>query len=99
MHSTKSMWLKHENKFCFLGHRRYLPMDHLWRQNKRTFDGNQELKCASIVQSGDEILIQLEGMVLGDENTGKKTTKKWKKGEATTDSMVWKKNFFFFFFF
>jgi hypothetical protein len=38
-----------------LGHYN-LPMDHLFRQNKRTFDGNQELGCAPDVPSGVEIL-------------------------------------------
>jgi hypothetical protein len=71
-------------------------MDYLWRQKNRTFDRNQELECAPIVQSGDEILIQLEGMVFGDENTGKKKRKKRKKGESSTNSVVWKKKSIFF---
>ena len=54
-----------------MGHRRYLPMDHPFRRNKRTFDGKQELECASEVPSGDEILRQLEGMAFGDEIAGK----------------------------
>jgi hypothetical protein len=46
------------------------------------------------VQSGDEIMRQLERMVFGDENTGKAKTgdkkkgKKQKKGEAATDDVV-----------
>ena len=32
-------------------------MDHPFRRNRRTFDGKQELECASEVPSGDEILI------------------------------------------
>jgi hypothetical protein len=35
-------------------------------------------------------------MAFGDENAGKKKTKKRKKGEATTDSLVWKKKSIFF---
>jgi hypothetical protein len=31
MHSTRSKRLKHGKKFCYMGHRRYLPMNHLWR--------------------------------------------------------------------
>jgi hypothetical protein len=60
-----------EKKYCFMGHRRYLPMDHPFRRNKRTFDDKQKLKCAPEVTSGDEILRQLEGMVFGDESAGK----------------------------
>lgn len=43
-----------------MGHRRYLPMDHPWRRNKKIFDRTQELECAPHVQSGEEILGQLE---------------------------------------
>ena len=47
-------------------------MNHLWRWNRQTFDGNQELECAPEVPSGDDILVQLEGMEFGDESAGKK---------------------------
>ena len=33
-------------QYYFMGHRRYLPMDHLFRNNRRMFDGKQELECA-----------------------------------------------------
>jgi len=74
-------------------------MDHLWRRNKRTFDGNQEQESAPHVQSGDDILRQLEGMVFGDESAGKKKEKKRKKRQATedaTENVVWKKKSIFF---
>jgi hypothetical protein len=96
MHSTRSRWSEHCNKFCFIGHRRYLPIEHLWQLNKRTFDRTQELECAPDVQYGNEILRQLEGLAFGDEKAGKKKWKKQKKGEATTDNVVWKKKNIFF---
>jgi hypothetical protein len=77
-------------------------MDHSWRRNKKTFDRTQELECAPHVQSGEEILGQLEGMVFGDENAGmankdkKKKWKKWKKGETWTENVIWKKKSIFF---
>jgi hypothetical protein len=71
MHLTRSRWLYNDKKFCYMGHRRYLPMDHHWKCNKKTFDGTQERKCAPDVQSGDDILGQLEGMVFRDESAGK----------------------------
>jgi hypothetical protein len=45
-----------EKKYCFIGHRRYLPMDHPFRRNRRTFDSKQEMECAPEVPSGDKIL-------------------------------------------
>jgi hypothetical protein len=71
MYSTRLTWLKHEKKYCYMGHRRWLPMDHPLRRNMRTFDGKQELECVQEVPSGDEILRQLEGMAFGDESASK----------------------------
>ena len=71
MHSTRSKRLKHGKKFCYMGHRRYLLVNHLWQRNKRTFDGNQEFECAPDVPSRDDILLQLERMIFGDESAGK----------------------------
>jgi len=76
-----------------------LPMDHLWRLNKRTFNDNQELESAPHVQSGDDILGQLKGMVFGDESVGKKKEKKRKKrrvAEDAIENVVWKKKSIFF---
>jgi hypothetical protein len=46
-------------------------MDNLFRRNRQTFDGKQELEFALKVPSGDEILRQLEGMVFKDESADK----------------------------
>jgi len=72
MHSTRSKYLKNGKKFCYMGHRKYLPTKHLWWLNRRTFDGTKELECAPNVPCGDEILQQLDGIAFGDENAGKK---------------------------
>jgi hypothetical protein len=74
-------------------------MDYPWRRNKSAFDSTQERECTPDVQSGDDILGQLEGMVFGDESAGKMTEKKRKRGqstEAATDNVVWKKKSVFF---
>jgi hypothetical protein len=34
-HETQSMWLTYDKKWCFMGYRRWLPPNHLWRRNKR----------------------------------------------------------------
>jgi hypothetical protein len=46
-----------------MGHRRRLPPDHLWRRNKRRFNGAQELGGPLEVPDGDEIMRQLDGVV------------------------------------
>jgi len=96
MHSTCSTYLKNGNKFCYMGHRRYLPIEHLWRLNRRTFDGTEELECAPNVPFRDEILQQLAGIAFGDEDAGKKKRKKWKTGAQCSDDVVWKKKSIFF---
>jgi hypothetical protein len=45
------------------GHRRWLPPDHLWRRNKRRFNGAQEMVGPLEVLDGDEIMRQLECVV------------------------------------
>jgi len=34
MHLTRSKYLKNGKKFCYMGHRRYLPTKHIWRLNR-----------------------------------------------------------------
>jgi hypothetical protein len=97
MHSTRSKYLKNGCKFCYMGHRRYLPTKHLWRLNRRTFDGTEEFDSAPNVPRGDEIIQQLEVVAFGDENVGKKRKrKKRKRGAASSDDVLWKKKSIFF---
>jgi hypothetical protein len=80
-----------------MGHRRYLPNEHLWRMNRRTFDSTEEFDSAPNVPCGDEILQQLDGVAFGDENAGKKKKrKKGKKGAGSSDDVMWKKKSIFF---
>jgi len=76
MHSTRSKYLKNGKKFCYIGHKRYLQIEHLWWLNRRMFEGTEELECAPNVPCGDEILQQLDEIVFGDENAGEKKRKK-----------------------
>ncbi|CAL9004848.1 unnamed protein product [Prunus brigantina] len=52
-----SAW--HAGKVCYLGHRRWLPWDHEWREKDKQFDGNTERRLRPREWSGDEILEQL----------------------------------------
>ncbi|GLT53589.1 hypothetical protein SLA2020_268500 [Shorea laevis] len=45
-----------------MGHRRWLPMDHSFRKDKRSFDGTQEMDLPPIVPNGEEIMSQLKGV-------------------------------------
>jgi hypothetical protein len=74
-----------------------LPTEHLWQQNRRTFDGTEEFDSAPNVPSGDEILQQLDGVAFGNESAGKtRKRKKRKTGAASSDDVMWKKKNIFF---
>ena len=47
------------NKIIFVDHRRYLPMDHPWRKDKR-YNGKVEQRHVPRMFSGDDLLKQLE---------------------------------------
>ncbi|CAL9001118.1 unnamed protein product [Prunus brigantina] len=48
------------SKIGYIGHRRYLPMQHSWRKNKADFDGHQEMRPPPIEFSGEDILEQFD---------------------------------------
>ena len=60
MQDTRSMWLTHGEKYCYMGHRQWLPPNHQWRMNKFAFDGTCELNGLLVVPNGDDMLRQLE---------------------------------------
>ncbi|XP_020082200.1 uncharacterized protein LOC109705831 isoform X1 [Ananas comosus] len=65
--NTFSIRLTNGGKQCYMGHRRYLPINHKWRNDKFSFDGTKERGCAPKLLTGDEILGQvqdLEGIIL-----------------------------------
>ncbi|KAF2325401.1 hypothetical protein GH714_027496 [Hevea brasiliensis] len=54
-------------KQCYMGHRRYLPLSHKWRNDKESFDGTRERGLPPKPLAGDDILDQvkdLEGVIL-----------------------------------
>ncbi|XP_019237188.1 PREDICTED: uncharacterized protein LOC109217404 [Nicotiana attenuata] len=64
---TQSISLR--SKLCYMGHRRLLPLDHPWRKNRRLFDGKVEKGVAPNPLTGDDVLMQLQG--LGNVTFGK----------------------------
>lgn len=57
---TDSKWLTNGRKWCYMCHRRWLPVDHRWRLDTRSFLGRHELRVAPVPSSGKEILQKLE---------------------------------------
>ena len=49
-------------KNCFIGSRRFLPAEHPWRLQKSKFNGDVDLREATKLLSGSEILQQVENI-------------------------------------
>ncbi|XP_066321900.1 uncharacterized protein [Miscanthus floridulus] len=87
---TCYQWLANGRKGCYMGHRRFLPARHSWRNNT-TFNGQRERRCAPKPLSGAEVLSQYEKftqVIFG------KSDKKRKR--SSTVYGVWKKKSIFF---
>ena len=48
-------------KIAFMGHRRYLPNNHVWRRSK-LHDGSLECKPPSVILNGHDILEQVDSL-------------------------------------
>ncbi|XP_024046554.1 uncharacterized protein LOC127900287 [Citrus sinensis] len=72
---TCACWLPHSRKMSYMGHRRFLPLDHLFRKLKKVFNGKQEWNEPPKTLSGEEIFNMVEDI---DIKFGKKKAKKRK---------------------
>jgi hypothetical protein len=65
---THSSYLKSGKKYCFMGHRRFLPIKHRWRLQSRLFDGKKETSSSPKQLSGDDLVhrvYNLGGLIFG----------------------------------
>ena len=58
-YNTNSHYLKHSRKMCYMDHRVFLPMDHPWRSNKRSFNGKTEFRPPRAPLKGIDVLNSL----------------------------------------
>nr|XP_016479230.1 PREDICTED: uncharacterized protein LOC107800549 isoform X1 [Nicotiana tabacum]XP_016479237.1 PREDICTED: uncharacterized protein LOC107800549 isoform X1 [Nicotiana tabacum]XP_016479240.1 PREDICTED: uncharacterized protein LOC107800549 isoform X1 [Nicotiana tabacum]XP_016479244.1 PREDICTED: uncharacterized protein LOC107800549 isoform X1 [Nicotiana tabacum]XP_016479251.1 PREDICTED: uncharacterized protein LOC107800549 isoform X1 [Nicotiana tabacum] len=79
------------NKLCYMGHRRFLPMDHPWRKNRRLVDGKIEMGVAPNPLTGDEALEQLQSLRNVTYGKGQK-----RKRNVPNDAYNWRKKSIFF---
>jgi len=59
--ATQSVWLENGHKFCYMGHRRWLPIGHPLRYDQDVFDGNMEFANSPVPLTGTQILVELDG--------------------------------------
>ncbi|XP_042964595.1 uncharacterized protein LOC122298807 [Carya illinoinensis] len=87
---TDSNWLTYGRKFCYMGHRRFLPPNHMWRLRKHLFNGKEDHRPPPRVLDGADILAQLQ--MLGEVQFGKSRRKR----KRTTEELNWTKYSIFF---
>ncbi|XP_039135718.1 uncharacterized protein LOC120273139 [Dioscorea cayenensis subsp. rotundata] len=80
---TTSRWLSNGQKFCYMGHRRWLAKDHPYRLQKHLFDGTLELREAPLSTSGSDILLMLNDV---QYSYGKRIKQRLRKSKASSSS-------------
>ncbi|CAN1161920.1 hypothetical protein LINPERHAP2_LOCUS24198 [Linum perenne] len=99
---TVPLRLPSSGKNAFMGSRRFLPINHRFRQQRRRFDGKVEERGPPLLLTGSEVLKQLENVnvtfgKIEDPKTGKKryrdmsdkTVKQWKKKSIFFELPYW----------
>jgi hypothetical protein len=86
------IWLKYGSKNCYMGHRRFLPMNHRWRQNKISFNNMVETRESPVPLTREQVLQQYENF---EKVKFGKTSKKRKHHEEETRWHNWRKKSFF----
>ncbi|XP_059454976.1 uncharacterized protein LOC132185188 [Corylus avellana] len=88
---TMSYRLKYGSKECYMYHRRWLPRDHVWRQEKELFDGTEEHRFEPEEMSTDQLLQQLihvENVQLGKHSGNKR---KRRTNDVDINELNWRK--------
>ncbi|KAL3839153.1 hypothetical protein ACJIZ3_023744 [Penstemon smallii] len=81
MNETICEHLPNSRKRCYMVHRRFLPSNHKWRDEMKSFDGQKEHRSAPKRLSGTEILEQLDSLEQVQFGKLLKETKSEKKGK------------------
>ncbi|XP_040991839.1 uncharacterized protein LOC121238846 [Juglans microcarpa x Juglans regia] len=87
---TDSNWLKYGRKHYYMGHRHFLPPDHIWRRRKGLFNGRENHRMPPRDIGAKDIQTQLQ--MIGDVQFGKSH----KKRKCTVEELNWTKCSIFF---
>jgi len=90
---TNYLWLKHGKKHCYMGHRRFLPMDHKWRKNKVSFNNKTEYREAPQPLTGEQVLQHYDSF---DQVTFGPESRKRKQRDEEKRWHNWRKKSIFF---
>ncbi|XP_041011471.1 uncharacterized protein LOC121255261 [Juglans microcarpa x Juglans regia] len=87
---TDSLWLVYGRKHCYMGHRRWLALNHSWRRKKNAFNGSEEHQLQPTRVAKDALLEQLN--VVSHVQFGKSSVKR----KRTPNQLNWTKKSIFF---
>jgi hypothetical protein len=93
---TMSYKLKYGFKECYICHRRWLPRDHVWRQERELFDGTKDYRLESKKMSRDQLLQQLihvKNVQFGKYSGNKR---KYRTSDVDINELNWRKKCIFF---
>ncbi|KAI5328625.1 hypothetical protein L3X38_028022 [Prunus dulcis] len=96
--NTSHRRLSHGSKTCYLGHRRFLPSDHVWRNQGSQLDNTRERRLAPKRPFGDDVINELSELrEITHGKDGKKHTifgfgkdHNWKKHSIFFQLPYWK---------
>ena len=88
---TCSSYLKHGRKQCYMGHRRFLEMNHPYRRNKSLFDNTKQERIAPQALNGEDVLVQINTSL---QRSADDKTRKRKRDTERHDN--WKNKSIFF---
>ncbi|XP_066316723.1 uncharacterized protein [Miscanthus floridulus] len=90
---TDYLWLKHGKKHCYMGHHRFLPMDHKWRKNKVSFNNKTEYREAPQPLTREQVLQHYDSF---DQVTFGPESRKRKQRDEEKRWHNWRKKSIFF---
>ncbi|KAI0496515.1 hypothetical protein KFK09_022834 [Dendrobium nobile] len=91
--NTESLWLYKGKKFSYMGHRRWLPDNHILRRQKNYFDNTEEVRREPKRRTGTEVLSQLHNIEFPIASLSKAGLK---RGRVVQGIEGWKKKSIFF---
>ncbi|XP_030927396.1 uncharacterized protein LOC115953761 isoform X1 [Quercus lobata] len=92
---TKSRYLRNGCKFCYMGHRRWLDVDHDFRKDGMSFDGSNDTRLASEPPIASDIIVETEHLLGCCLSRTCQLAYKKRKGREANQS-GWKKMSIFF---
>ncbi|KAL0555975.1 hypothetical protein IC582_004478 [Cucumis melo] len=90
--NTSAIHLKFGKKMAYLGHRKFLPLNHPFRKQKKVFNNEKELGIASQPLSGESIF----EMFINNDFSNDENSSSTRKRSIGFSRSCWKKKSIFF---